>query len=101
MDRETILGILRKYSFGVQAMDMEDIIKVVTSFIIDKGKTEKEAHTFISAVLSHPLECGTLIMECYSIAMQYYERKFSICKLYSAPDTLKQQGKERTLLLIF
>lgn len=101
MDRETILRILRKHSFGVQTMDMGNIIEVVTSFIIDKGKTEKEARDFVSSVLSHPIECGTLLIECYNIAMQYYEREFSICKLYSTPNPLNQRGKERTLLLIF
>ena len=40
MDRETILRILKDNSFGT--MNMDDVIKVVTSFIIDSGRTEKQ-----------------------------------------------------------
>ena len=99
MDRETIIRILKDNSFGT--LNMDDVIKVVTSFIIDSGRTEKQAHDFVHSVLSHPMELGDMIIQCYNTALQHYERKFTICKLYSAPNIMALRGQERTLLSIF
>ena len=98
MDRETILRILRENSFGVKVMNMDDIVLVTTSFIIDSGRTESEARAFVTSELSNP---RNRILDCYRIAMQHYEKKFAICKLYSAPDIRNIMGQERTLLSIF
>ena len=98
MDRETILRILRENSFGVKVMNMDDIVLVTTSFIIDSGRTESEARAFVTSELSNP---RNMILDCYRIAMQHYEKKFAICKLYSAPNANALMGQERTLLSIF
>lgn len=98
MDRETILRILRENLFGVKVMNMDDIVLVTTSFIIDSGRTESEARAFVTSELSNP---RNMILDCYRIAMQHYEKKFAICKLYSAPDIRNIMGQERTLLSIF
>jgi hypothetical protein len=42
-----------------------------------------------------------MIIQCYNTALQYYEKKFTICKLYSAPNGMALRGQERTLLSIF
>ena len=101
MDRETILRILRENSFGAKVMNMDDVVLVTTSFIVDSGRTESEARAFVTSVLSNPIELGNMILDCYRIAMQHYEKKFAICKLYSAPNVYAPMGQERTLLSIF
>lgn len=40
-------------------------------------------------------------MYCVGYALQYYEAKFNICKVWSAPNPYQIRGKERTLLKIF
>ena len=77
---------------------MDDIVLVTTSFIIDSGRTESEARAFVTSELSNP---RNMILDCYRIAMQHYEKKFAICKLYSAPNANALMGQERTLLSIF
>ncbi len=100
MDREIILRILRENSFGVKVMNMDDIVLVTISFIIDSGRTESEARAFVT-VLSNSIELRNMILDCYRIAIQHYEKKFAICKLYSAPNANALMGQERTLLSIF
>lgn len=90
MDRISTLAISRANNEGRLSIDTM-IIPIIIDYMIEQKVKTETAQAFIQAVLSHPMECGTMIMECFSIALQYYEKKFGIFKLY----------KDRKLIAIY
>lgn len=90
MDRQYIVEISRRHHS--RTLGMEHVINIVTMYIIDRGRTADEANAFVMTVLSNPLQYGTTIMDCFTTALQHYEKKFSINKLLS---------KDNQVLLIF
>lgn len=80
MDRLLTLSISR--ANAERRLSMETIIHIITKYMEEQKVETNRAQMFIQAVLSHPLECGTMIMDCFTVALQYFEKKFGIYKLY-------------------
>lgn len=81
MDRTLTLAISRAHNEGRLSMDTM-ILPTIIDYMVEQKVKIEAAQAFIQAVLSHPMECGTMIIECFSVALQYYEKKFGIFKLY-------------------
>lgn len=73
-------------------LSMETVIYTVVKYMEEQKVETDKAQMFVQSVLSHPIECGTLIMDCFTVALQYFEKKFGIFKLYS---------KDRKLIAIY
>lgn len=80
MDRTLTLDTCRAY--WKHAISMESIIYVVTAYMEEQKVKADTAQKFVQTIISHPLECGTMLMDCLTISLQYFEKKFGIYKLY-------------------
>lgn len=95
MDRNETVRISRLAAFG--GLTESDANMVLMQYCIEHGKPYYETTMFVMNVL----KSKQLLAHCLSIALSFYERKFTIYKLWSAPNPLNIQGQERTLLQIF
>lgn len=95
MDRDETVRISRLAAFG--GLTESDASIVLMQYCIEHGKPYYETTIFVTNVLRD----RQLLTHCFNIALSFYERKFTVYKLWSAPNPLNNQGQERTLLQIF
>ena len=63
---------------------------VLMQYCIEHGKPYYETTMFVTNVLGN----RQLLSYCLGIALSFYERKFTVYKLWSAPNLLNIQGKK-------
>lgn len=95
MDRNETVRISRLAAFGGLTESGASI--VLMQYCMEHGKPYNETAMFVINVLRNK----QLLAHCLSIALSFYERKFTVCKLWSAPNPLNSMGQERKLLQIF
>lgn len=95
MDRNETVRISRLAAFG--GLTKTDVNMVLMQYCIEQGKPYYETALFVT----HILRNRQLMSHCFNFALGFYERKFTIYKLQSAPNPLNNMGQERKLLLIF
>lgn len=69
---------------------------IVRTYLMEKGYEMSKIDNTIRYLLS-----TLLIYDVVRAIIEHYERKFNICKLWSAPNPLNNQGQERKVILIF
>lgn len=74
MDRDEILSLARKINSGL--LGTEDMFKTTVDYCIEKGKDMSLSQQFVMILLR-----SGKIMEPFSIALEYFQKKFSICTL--------------------
>lgn len=96
MDRDDIVRISRSAAFG--GLTESDANIVLMSYCLEHKKPYYETALFVTKLLSD----ANLLRYYFNIALGYYERKFTIYKLWSSLDfnSLNIQG-QRKLLQIF
>lgn len=95
MDREETLRLSRLAAFG--KLSWADILRVITEYCLEKGKKDSDI-----AILREYLAKDIFALHsCMTQALEYFEKKFTICKIWSAPNPLNNQGQERKVILIF
>lgn len=95
MDRNETVRISRLATFG--GLTESDASIVLMQYCMEHGKLYHETAMFVINVL----KSKQLLAHCLNIALSFYERKFTVCKLWSAPNPLITWGQERKLLQIF
>lgn len=95
MDRNETVRILRLAAFG--GLTETDVNMVLMQYCIEQGKPYHETALFVT----HVLRDRQLMAYCFNFALSFYERKFTIYELWSAPNPLNNMGQERKLLQIF
>ena len=96
MDRDETVRISRLVAFG--GLTADDISKLLIEYCtIDHDKSIEDTNKFISTLLQYQVFLHSYVQE----ALEYYERKFAIHKLWSAPSPLNNMGQKRKLLQIF
>lgn len=95
MDRNETVRISRLAAFG--GLTESDANIVLMQYCIEHEKPYYETSMFVMNIL----KSEQLLAHCLSIVLNFYERKFAICKLWSAPNPLSIMGQERKLLQIF
>ena len=95
MDRNETVRISRLVTFD--RLTESDANMVLMQYCIEHGKPYHETAMFVKNVLRN----RQLLAHCFSIALSFYERKFTIYKLWSAPNPLNNVEQERKLLQIF
>lgn len=95
MDKNETVRIARLAAFG--GLTESDASTVLMQYCIEHEKPYYETAMFVMNML----KSKQLLAHCLSIALNFYERKFTICKLWSAPNPLNIMGQERKLLQIF
>ena len=84
MDRDEIIILTKKLNFGT--INLEDMIKIIVEYCIEKGK-DKFLSQYFATIL---LKTG-VILDYFLIVLEYYQKKFSICTITDA------QGKIITI----
>ena len=95
MDRDETVRISRLAAFN--RLSESDASVLLMQYCIEHGKPYYETTIFVTNVLGN----RQLLAHCFSIALSFYERKFTIYKLWSAPNPLNNQRQERKVILIF
>lgn len=95
MDRDETVRISRLAAFG--GLTESDASILLMQYCIEHGKPYYETTMFVTNVLGN----RQLLTHCFNIALSFYERKFTVYKLWSASNPLNIQGQDRTLLQIF
>lgn len=96
MDREEVVRISRLHNF--ESLTKEDIIALLTDYcVVEHNKSQEYTNSLIYFLLSN---LGMRLMLYIEQALEYYERKFNICKLYGK-ETNTSRPERKELLLIF
>ena len=95
MNRDETVRISRLVAFG--GLTESDASIVLMQYCMEHEKSYHETAMFVMNVL----KSKQLLAHCLNIALSFYERKFTVYKLWSAPNPLNQMGQERKLLQIF
>lgn len=95
MDRNETVRISRLAAFG--GLTETDVHMVLMQYCLEQGKPYYETTLFVT----HVLIDKRLMAYCFNFALSFYEGKFTVCKLWSAPNLLNNTGQERKLLQIF
>ena len=94
MDRNETVELSRLAAFG--EVPIHKALKAITDYCLEKGKSDIDI-----SVLREYLERDVVMLgSCLNQALEYFEGKFVICKLWSAPNPLSNTG-QRKLLQIF
>lgn len=94
MDRNETVELSRLTAFG--EVPIHKALKAITDYCLEKGKSDIDI-----SVLREYLERDVVMLgSCLNQALEYFEGKFMICKLWSAPNPLSNTG-QRKLLQIF
>ena len=98
MDRDGIVRLLRlSASNRIDRISVVEALKVVTDYCLERGKRDSD----IARLKGYLVSDMALLTLCTTQALEYFERKFTIYRLWSAPNPLNNRGQERKLLLIF
>lgn len=95
MDREETLRLSRLAAFG--RLSLADILRVITAYCFEKGKKGSD----IAMLREYLVKDVFVLNSCMIQSLEYFEKKFTICKIWSAPNPLNNQGQERKVILIF
>lgn len=95
MDRNETVRISRLAAFG--ELTETDVCIVLMRYCIEQGKPYYETTLFVT----HVLRDKQLMAYCFNFVLSFYERKFTIYKLWSAPNPLNNMEQEGELLQIF
>lgn len=94
MDRNETVELSRLAAFG--RMPIHKALKVITDYCLEKGKSERDIAVFRGYLATNP----PMLAFCLNHALEYFEKKFVIYKLWSAPNLLNNMG-QRKLLQIY
>ena len=94
MDRDEIVRISR--SVAGKSVTIDDISIVLMQYCIEQGKPYYETTLLVTKVLS-----STQLAGYFMTALDYYEREFTIYKLWDKPNILQKSGGLGQLLQIF
>ena len=96
MDRNETVRISRLAAFGGLTSTGVSVL-LIQYCVAEHNKPYKDTIRFVTALLSRPIELKFYV----KAALGYYERKFTVCKLWSDSNPLNNVGQERKLLQIF
>ena len=94
MDRNETIELSRLAAFD--KVPIPKALKAITDYCLEKGKSDIS----ISVLKEYLARDVVMLGSCLNQALEYFERKFVICKLWSAPNPLSNTG-QRKLLQIF
>ena len=95
MDRNETVRISRLAAFG--GLTETDVNNMLMQYCIEHGKPFQETALFVMYILRN----RQLMSYYFNFALSFYERKFTIYKLWSAFNPLNNMGQEIKLLQIF
>lgn len=94
MSREDVIRL--SYAASNGNLNSSDTSVLLLSYCLENGKPYMESAMFVICLGKMP----ELLAYCISYALGWYERKYTINKLYSAPDPMAL-GNGRRIILIY
>ena len=94
MTREEVIRL--SYAASNGNLSSSEASALLLSYCLENGKPYIESTMFVIGLGRMP----ELLAYCISYALMWYEKKYAICKLYSAPDT-RAFGNGRRIILIY
>lgn len=94
MTREDVIRL--SYAAGNGNLSSSDVSLLLMQYCSENGKPYTESARFVMGLRSRP----GLLAYCISYALMWYEKKYAIYKMYSAPDT-RAFGNGRRIILIY
>lgn len=95
MDRESALTLVKGFYF-FNAPPLTFMEAIVRTYLMEKGYEMSKIDDAIKYLLS-----TLLLYDIVKAIIEHYEREFNICKLWSAPNPLNNQGQGIKIILIF
>lgn len=92
MVREEVVRISRLAAFG--GLTDVDVTLVLMNYCLEHGKDAYRTQLFITYLLKTPL-----VMNYFKEALEFWEKKFTINKLYSKPQIGEVKGSRKILLI--
>ena len=77
MDRDEIILLTKKLNLGT--INLEDMTKIIVEYCVEKEKDISLSQYFANFLLK-----TGIIIDYFLIALEYYQKKFSICTLTDA-----------------
>lgn len=94
MTREEIIRL--SYAANNDSLTSNDISILLMNYCMENGKPYMESTMFVISLGKVP----KLLAYCISYTLKWYERKYAINKLYSAPNPMAL-GDGRRIILIY
>lgn len=97
MDRDTILNLSIKINMRNENSTTNEVNDIISSYCREMGKGYADIQLLLFSLYKNPV----YLSHCFTWAFSYYERKFTICKLYGLIDSnpLNSQGQRKVLLI--
>ena len=92
MVREEVVRISRLAVFG--GLTNVDVTLVLMNYCLEHGKDAYKTQLFITYLLRTPF-----VMSYFKIALEFWEKKFTINKLYSKPQIGEVEDSRKILLI--
>lgn len=94
MSREDVIRL--SYAASNGNLSSSDVSLLLMQYCLENGKPYMESAMFVIGLGKMP----ELLAYCISYTLGWYERKYAINKLYSAPDPMAL-GNGRRIILIY
>ena len=94
MSREDVIRL--SYAASNGNLSSSDVSLLLMQYCLENGKPYMESAMFVICLGKMP----ELLAYCIPHALRWYERKYAINKLYSAPDPMAL-GNGRRIILIY
>lgn len=93
MTREEVIRL--GYAANNGSLNSSDISMLLMNYCMENGKSHSDSNRFVISLFKVP----GLLTYCISYALKWYERKYVINKLYSAPNPMALGGGRRIILI--
>lgn len=97
MDREEVVRILKKLHDSKRANQRRYYSSINRYCVVEHNKPQEDINKLIYFLLSNS---GIILRFFVEQALEYYERKFNVCKLYGK-EINTSHPEQKELLLIF
>ena len=84
MDRNEVVRISRLVAFG--GLTINDATKLLTEYCLEHNKPKDMTELFVTTVIMYGI-----VQNYIPIALEYYEKKYTINKLQSKPNEIGQR----------
>lgn len=95
MDREKLIPLLNRFYNG--QITTNDIYNILYDYFIEQGKDDYNTKQFLNIVINSAVNKIPIL----SIAVEYYEHKFSVCKVIKEQNPYEANIGNTKILLVY
>lgn len=95
MDREKLISLLNRYYNG--QITTNDIYNILYDYCIEQGKDDYNTKQFLNIIINSAVNKIPILY----IAVEYYEHKFSVCKVIKERSPYEANIGNNKILLVY